>query len=486
MSEYNALSNYISLDIETTGFSREHDHIIEIAAIEYRDGIKVAEFSTLVNPGIELPPKVTELTGITQQDIKCAPALTNIIPSFLEFIGDKLLLGHNLISFDIPFIEHEMSVDLSNSILDTCKLAREWFPDLPSYRLSYLKDILELNDGISHRASADAETTNALLQACMNPFRYNDLYMVALEQSKQEVKPNSKHRHWKEQPSHKNIHPIEGCTSCNTPLYKKNIVFTGEMKMPRAAAMQMAVNAGATIKSAVSSKTDYLVVGEQDITIVGFDGMSNKEETAYTLNASGKASIQIISEEDFLALLATKIDSIPEEPEQDDMLSEGHEQAIFNQLMAVSATMLEQMGLADSNIISLKELGNMSVVCFVDESHPVCYIRSRKKQSYISFFQRDAGALPSDKLTLTQQASPPLVRANISCLEDITYCVDALRAALLSRIGEYRTFDCCARYQECSDAQKCVHPRITEALGCTYGKRLRAGIIYYGKNRNID
>ena len=67
--------------------------------------------------------------------------------------------------------------------------------------------------------------------------------------------------------------------------------------------MQMAVDAGAILKTTVSSKTGYLVVGKQDITIVGMDGMSSKEEKAHELNNSGKAHIQIIDEQEFLQLV---------------------------------------------------------------------------------------------------------------------------------------------------------------------------------------
>lgn len=67
--------------------------------------------------------------------------------------------------------------------------------------------------------------------------------------------------------------------------------------------MQMAVDAGAILKNTVSSKTGYLVVGKQDVAIVGMDGMSTKEEKAHALNEAGKANIQIISESEFLELV---------------------------------------------------------------------------------------------------------------------------------------------------------------------------------------
>ena len=88
----------------------------------------------------------------------------------------------------------------------------------------------------------------------------------------------------------------------SNPLFGKTIVFTGQLSMERTEAMQLAVNCGAVVKSAVSRKTNYLVVGVQDKALVGDDGMSTKEEKAYALNTSGAANINILSEEVFLKL----------------------------------------------------------------------------------------------------------------------------------------------------------------------------------------
>ena len=86
----------------------------------------------------------------------------------------------------------------------------------------------------------------------------------------------------------------------------KKIVFTGQLRMERYEAAQAAVNCGAFTTGTVSSKTDYLVVGTQDPRVIGTDGMSTKERKAYELNKSGKASIKIISESEFLSLLQEK------------------------------------------------------------------------------------------------------------------------------------------------------------------------------------
>lgn len=85
-------------------------------------------------------------------------------------------------------------------------------------------------------------------------------------------------------------------------LYGKNIVFTGELSIDRGEAMQIAINCGATVKTSVSKKVHYLVLGEQDPDAVGASGHSTKELKAYELNSSGQAQIQIINECEFLEL----------------------------------------------------------------------------------------------------------------------------------------------------------------------------------------
>ena len=88
---------------------------------------------------------------------------------------------------------------------------------------------------------------------------------------------------------------------CGT-LDGKSVVFTGALSFARSAAKSLALAAGAAVKTSVSKKTDFLVVGEQDEILVGCDGMSEKEEKAAALNQKG-ATIQVISEQEFLALL---------------------------------------------------------------------------------------------------------------------------------------------------------------------------------------
>jgi len=108
-------------------------------------------------------------------------------------------------------------------------------------------------------------------------------------------------------PAYGNIHIHDIGPTCETnpssPLFGQRIVFTGELSIRREDAMQLAVDAGALLQSTVSGRTNILVVGKQNIALVGADGMSSKEEKAYALNQAGKANITILDEEQFFALI---------------------------------------------------------------------------------------------------------------------------------------------------------------------------------------
>lgn len=166
------LADYVVFDIETTGLNRTTDRIIEISAAHYMYGRKVDVFSALVNPGVPIPASITKLTGITQTDVDGAPPLEAVAPKFLEFIGELPLVGHNAKSFDAAFVSAQFGVELQNPVIDTLPMAREAFPLLPCHKLEYMNKVLGLGSTVSHRALADAETTNALMWACLAPRKY--------------------------------------------------------------------------------------------------------------------------------------------------------------------------------------------------------------------------------------------------------------------------------------------------------------------------
>lgn len=303
------LADYVVVDIETTGFDRTKDEIIEIAAVRYHFGEEAKRFHSFVKPNVPIPSDITALTGIRDADVENAPSIAEVTPAFLSFLGDSPVVGHNIKSFDLPFLSTQMGANIGNTVIDTLPMAREAFPLLNSHKLSYLKDVLELNDGLSHRADVDVAATNALLWACLSPRRYEDRVRREYLRCKEEDKPQRKRRRSPSGKAGARQHDkidikqfqAEGPVEPDSPLLGKAIVFTGTMSMPREAAMQAAVNAGAVLKNSVSQKVHYLVAGKRDS-----DGMSGKEKKAAEINQSGKGHIELLDEAAFVKLLQWK------------------------------------------------------------------------------------------------------------------------------------------------------------------------------------
>lgn len=295
---------YIVFDIETTGFSRTDDRIIEIAANKYCNGELVERYHTYVNPGFPIYPHITQLTGITNAMLKDAPAIQQIKKEFLYFIGSTTLVGHNIISFDIPFLREQLNVEINNRAVDTLRMAKEVFPGLPSYKLSFLDQALHLGGLEHHRAENDIIITNALYQACRNPKQFQKYLKDKEAISKIQIEPRRKGY------SQIDIHsivPADPDVMPNTPLTGKCVVFSGVFSVPIETAMQIAVDAGATLKSHVSKKVQYLVLGEQDWRFADENGMTSKQRTATKLNVEGQADIKIIDEETFLMMARTNL-----------------------------------------------------------------------------------------------------------------------------------------------------------------------------------
>ena len=299
------MGHYISLDIETTGLNRDKDKIIEIAAIHYVYGVESKRFHTYVNPQMPIPKHIANLTGIQQADVDAAPVIEDIAWDFRNFLKDYPVVGHNVVKFDWPFLTAHMTLNDPPLLIDTLDMVRTAFPLLPSHKLANLNYWFDLDPGSSHRADADAAATNALLWACLYPDQYERQYQMAIQcgipKTGYDKKQKSLRRFQKISTS--DIVPEPGIASAAGPLCGKRIVFTGELSISRTDAMQLAVNAGALLRTSVSSKTDFLVVGEQDLSVVGADGMSSKEEKAHELNDLGKGCVKIINEAQFIDML---------------------------------------------------------------------------------------------------------------------------------------------------------------------------------------
>src|SRR5687767_3223226 len=115
------------VDLETTGGSPQDCQITEIGAVKLRGGECLGTYQTLVNPGQAIPPQITVLTGITQSMVVPAPRVHEVLPSLFEFLGDSVIVGHN-VRFDLGFLraaaDREGWPRLANPWVDTARLAR--------------------------------------------------------------------------------------------------------------------------------------------------------------------------------------------------------------------------------------------------------------------------------------------------------------------------------------------------------------------------
>lgn len=152
-------SDYIIFDIETTGLSPETEEIIELSAIRVSGGSVVSEFSSLVNPGMMIPDLAADITGITDDMVKGAPEISQVIKEFVAYIGDCPLVGHNIRRFDLKFIQRDvqrcLGKTLTNKTIDTLTVAKRLFPDMSSRSLESLAYHYNLSYKGAHRALAD-------------------------------------------------------------------------------------------------------------------------------------------------------------------------------------------------------------------------------------------------------------------------------------------------------------------------------------------
>lgn len=285
----------VFFDVETTGTDFLKDEIVQVSAIKFLGAQEIDRFNTYIKPSCPIPLEATLVNGITDVMVANAPAIDDIKESFFDFINDAVLVGYN-VSFDLKFISISYGGALDGvKFIDVMNWVHKYL-DLPNYQLKTVAEHLGFRPtGSFHNALTDCEATSDIfwklcIQELMN---YSDIFHAPKQKKK---KVFTKFRP-------KEIVPRATPTDTNHPLFGKKIVFTGDLSISRLEAAQMAVDRGALVRTSISGKTNYLVVGRQDIAIVGEDGMSDKEEKARDLNASGKASIEIIGEHEFMALL---------------------------------------------------------------------------------------------------------------------------------------------------------------------------------------
>lgn len=367
------INDYTIIDLETTGLSTKSCEIIELAAVKVRNGKIIDTFGTLIKPNVEIPYAVTQKTNITNEMVENAPKIDEKFQDFFDFIGDDIVLGHNINSYDIPILcrycEELNSDSFNNDTLDTLQFSRKCDIDVPDYKLTTLTNYFGIEHQNAHRALADCIANHECYQ------RLKELYNPNLcaknkstgtrkhisrlsEETKQLqelsciindfISDNvltdieiSSLNHWLNQNQHlsgnylfdkvnsavqsvledgviteeEKLYLLNVLSNYNNPvefysgnvdelnLDGKQVVLTGDFIYgSRDEVTNKLEMLGASVKSSVSGKTDYVVVGGNGSEVWSCGNYGSKVKKALEYQSKGK-DVKIIKEEEFFKCL---------------------------------------------------------------------------------------------------------------------------------------------------------------------------------------
>lgn len=169
--EHKITDSFLCVDLETTGLNPKRDKIIEIGAVKVDHGEITAEWETFVNPERKLEKRIVELTGIRDEQLTGAKTISELLPVFLAFAEDYILLGHRIL-FDYSFLKKAAvneKLKFERQGIDTLKIARKYLKDLESRSLGALCKYYGIPHN-AHRALEDARATAALYKKLLDHF----------------------------------------------------------------------------------------------------------------------------------------------------------------------------------------------------------------------------------------------------------------------------------------------------------------------------
>lgn len=304
--------DFVAIDFETANSNNNSACSLGVAVVKNLKIIHTKHF--LIRPPVlKFNSKNINLHGITPDDVTDSPLFPEVWEQIKHYFDENIIVAHNaafdmsvlkccLMEYNIkpPNFTYMCSMQMSNCVCDD-SIVRRSLED----RANYFN--IELAN--HHDALSDAIACAKLVISVINEIKrgnlcspINHIALYRFDDFRATRSLNKGNRRF-QKINISEIKPSKNNIDNTSAFYGKNIVFTGElMSLGRREAMQKVVDLGGIIKSSVSSKTDFLIVGIQDKSIVGEDGMSSKEEVAYRLKEKGH-HIQIITEQEFLRLL---------------------------------------------------------------------------------------------------------------------------------------------------------------------------------------
>lgn len=449
--------DFVVFDLETTHFNYSHGDIIEIGAIKVEGNKIVDTFESFVKYEGKLSKRITKLTGITDEMLKDAPLIENVVDDFNEFIQDYPLVAHNA-HFDINFmydtIKNINGNNFNNDFIDTLRLSRLLYKDFTTHKLSYLSEELNLKNTPTHRSLSDCYATLDLYYKCKENCLKNNIDL-----SKEKIQIRSNYSNNKIQVPKLDPETIK--FDKNHALYNKECVFTGKLKKySRKDAKQAVKNLGGSCKSRITNNTNYLIMGVPDYSKFADGKESTKTKQAKKHISKGQ-DLKIIHEDDFIELLKTNKNEVVE--------------SIYAKIKRILIDNDK-----DTEKLNLKELMYYHTILF---DKTALFRIHTGKPIYLEVKSMFKDLIP-DIFNIKDLKSIPLwVKVELNKPSDVYSLIDLILETYDETIG-YEEFGCCSKFMECSDAKECIHPDIAMSKGCLYKKNLEEGKIFYGKNAN--
>ncbi|MEV9639156.1 exonuclease domain-containing protein [Mammaliicoccus sciuri] len=299
--------DFITLDFETANASR--DSVCAIGLVKYKDGNIVETLETLINPEDDFDYYNIEIHGITKEMVEDAPTFNEYYPRFCEFIENQIVLAHYA-TFDMSVLRYACEKYLLNyptfKYSCTYQLSKKLLPNELNYKLKTLASKFNY-DFEHHDALEDAKACGHILLRLFketNTTEFDDLLskadLLMGEHSIDNYRP-SKTKSYRA--SLTDITPGVTEFDSNHVLFNKSVTFTGSLKsLVRKEAAQKVVDLGGTYGNGVTKATDFLIVGDYDLTQFGDGFLSSKMKKANLLKEQGQ-DIEIVDEREFLMMI---------------------------------------------------------------------------------------------------------------------------------------------------------------------------------------
>ena len=176
-------SDYIAIDLETTGIRLSKDKIIEVGLLKVKDSHIIDTFSCVINPDMQVDDKILELTKISKNELENAKRIHEVINHIVDFCEEYVLLGHNTI-FDYSFVKREANragLEFEKRGIDTYKLCKKVLPENVRKNLTDACGYFGIERKNSHRAFSDAYYTHVLFQEIIKNFKTLEISSEAMK-----------------------------------------------------------------------------------------------------------------------------------------------------------------------------------------------------------------------------------------------------------------------------------------------------------------